>query len=215
MTIQQLQALDMKLVQPEGLQTAVQDILNDYKETTDKKAFEEIAKENIEKVFLMVERLSPKAIKSEAQEKPKADKTTPKPKAKKEAKPEKSEKPKPKASKPKKPTKDVSEELDKLSADIKACRVKIKRYNEEKRKNEPKKPKPMRHTKIKNHFISIANLIPPAHKDNVKMQKEAEKILLRAYRGIMNTYGITFVRAEAGEKDIKEKYDKMEEKATK
>jgi hypothetical protein len=47
------------------------------------------------------------------------------------------------------------------------------------------------------------------------MQKEAEKILLRAYRGIMNTYGINFVRAEAGEKDIKEKYDKMEAKATK
>ena len=73
----------------------------------------------------------------------------------------------------------------------------------------------MRHTKIKNHFIAIANLIPPAHKDNVKMQKEAEKILLRAHRGIMNTYGINFVRAEAGEKAIKEKYDKMEEKATK
>ena len=209
MTIQQLQALDMSKVQPDALQTAVQDILNDYNETSDKKAFEEIAKENIEKVFLLVERLAPKAIQEGKAEKPKKsapksqdDKNT----KKAEAKPEKKEK---------KSAKTVKKELDGLSEDIKACRLKIKRYNEEKRKNQPKKPKPMRHTKIKNHFIAIANLIPPAHKENVKMQKEAEKILLRAYRGIMNTYGINFVRAEAGEKDIKEKYDKMEERAKK
>lgn len=203
MTIQKLQALDMSNVQPEALQTAVQDILDDYKETNDKKAFEEIAKENIEKVFLLVERLAPKAIKGEKKE--------PKESSKKESSESKKNAPK----KDKAPTTTVKKELDSLSKDIKACQLKIKRFNEEKRKNEPKKPKPMRHTKIKNHFIAIANLIPPAHKDNVKMQKEAEKILLRAHRGIMNTYGINFVRAEAGELAIKEKYDKMEEKATK
>ena len=206
MTIKQLQALDMSKVQPEALQTAVQDILDDYKATNDKKAFEEIAKANIEKVFLLVERLAPKAIKSE-----KVEKKAAKESSKKEPIESKKELPK----KDEKPTKTVKKELDSLSEDIKACRLKIKRFNEEKRKNEPQKPKPRRHTKIKNHFIAIANLIPPAHKDNVKMQKEAEKILLRAHRGIMNTYGINFVRAEAGEKAIKEKYDKMEEKATK
>lgn len=206
MTIQQLQALDMSNVQPEALQTAVQDILDDYKETNDKKAFEEIAKENIEKVFLLVERLAPKAIKAEKAEKKESKETSKK---------ESSDSKKDASKKDKEPTKTVKKELDSLSKDIKACRLKIKRFNEEKRKNEPKKPKPMRHTKIKNHFIAIANLIPPAHKDNVKMQKEAEKILLRAHRGIMNTYGINFVRAEAGELAIKEKYDKMEEKATK
>ncbi|MEN8816872.1 MAG: hypothetical protein ABF274_08400 [Nonlabens sp.] len=206
MTIQQLQALDMSNVQPEALQTAVQDILDDYKETNDKKAFEEIAKENIEKVFLLVERLAPNAIKAEKAEKKESKETS-----KKELSDSKKDAPK----KDKESTKTVKKELDSLSKDIKACRLKIKRFNEEKRKNEPKKPKPMRHTKIKNHFIAIANLIPPAHKDNVKMQKEAEKILLRAHRGIMNTYGINFVRAEAGELAIKEKYDKMEEKATK
>jgi len=206
MTIKQLQALDMSKVQPEALQTAVQDILDDYKATNDKKAFEEIAKENIEKVFLLVERLASKAIKSK-----KVEKKETKESSKSEATDSKKEAPK----KDEKPTKTVKKELDSLSKDIKACRLKIKRFNEEKRKNEPQKPKPRRHTKIKNHFIAIANLIPPAHKDNVKMQKEAEKILLRAHRRIMNTYGINFVRAEAGEKAIKEKYDKMEEKATK
>ena len=205
MTIQQLQALNMSKVQPEALAKAVTDILDDYKETSDKKAFEEIAKENIEKVFLLVERMAPDSIKKEKTEK----KTTEKPEKKGDA--PKKETP----SKDKKTTKTVKKELDSLNEDIKACRLKIRKFNEEKRKNQPKKPKPMRHTKIKNHFIAIANLIPPAHKDNVKMQKEAEKILLRAHRGIMNTYGINFVRAEAGEKDIKAKYDKMEEKATK
>ena len=210
MTIQQLQALDMSKVQPEALQTAVQDILNDYDATTDKKAFEDIAKENIEKVFLLVERLSPKAIKEVKEEAPKKTEKKEVAKDEKETAIEKRT-----SEKPKKPNNTVKKELDALSKDIKACRLKIKKYNEEKRKNQPKKPKPMRHTKIKNHFIAIANLIPPAHKENIKMQKEAEKILLRAYRGIMNTYGINFVRAEAGEKDIKDKYDKMEEKAKK
>lgn len=210
MTIQQLQALDLSKVQPEPLQTAVKELLDDYKETTDKKAFESIAKENIEKVFSMVERLAPDAIQKEPStktEKPK-EKEAPASKPKKAVKKETSEK-------PKKATKTVKKELDALSEDIKACRLKIRKFNEERRKNQPKKPKPMRHTKIKNHFIAIANLIPPAHKENVTMQKEAERILLRAYRGIMNTYGINFVRAEAGEKDIKAKYDKMEAKATK
>lgn len=206
MTIKQLQALDMSKVQPEALQSAVQDILDDYKATNDKKAFEEIAKENIEKVFLLVERLSSKAITSDKAEKKEA---------KESSKKETNESKKETSKKDEKPTKTVKKELDSLSEDIKACRLKIRRFNEEKRKNEPQKPKPRRHTKIKNHFIAIANLIPPAHKDNVKMQKEAEKILLRAHRGIMNTYGINFVRAEAGEKAIKEKYDKMEEKSTK
>lgn len=205
MTIQQLQALDMSKVQPDALAKAVTDILDDYKETSDKKAFEEIAKENIEKVFLLVERMAPDSIKKQKAEK----KATEKPEKKNDA--PKKETPK----KEKKASKTVKKELDSLNEDIKACRLKIRKFNEEKRKNQPKKPKPMRHTKIKNHFIAIANLIPPAHKDNVKMQKEAEKILLRAHRGIMNTYGINFVRAEAGEKDIKAKYDKMEEKATK
>lgn len=210
MTIQQLQALDLSKVQPEPLQTAVKELLDDYKETTDKKAFESIAKENIEKVFSMVERMAPDAIQKEPSsttEKPK-EKEAPASKPKKAIKKETSEK-------PQKANKTVKKELDALSEDIKACRLKIRKFNEERRKNQPKKPKPMRHTKIKNHFIAIANLIPPAHKENVTMQKEAEKILLRAYRGIMNTYGINFVRAEAGEKDIKAKYDKMEAKATK
>ena len=213
MTIKQLQALDMSKVQPEALQTAVQDILDDYKATNDKKAFEEIAKPNIEKVFLLVERLAPNAIKSEKVEMKETKESSKKEttESKKETTESKKEAPK----KDEKPTKTVKKELDSLSEDIKACRLKIKHFNEEKRKNEPQKPKPRRHTKIKNHFIAIANLIPPAHKDNVKMQKEAEKILLRAHRGIMNTYGINFVRAEAGELAIKEKYDKMEEKATK
>ncbi len=206
MTIQQLLALDMSNVQPEALQTAVQDILDDYKETSDKEAFEEIAKENIEKVFLLVERLAPKAIKAEKKEKLEE---------KEAVKSQSSESKEDVLKKDGKPTKTVKKELDSLSKDIKSCRLKIRKFNEEKRKNEPRKPKPMRHTKIKNHFIAIANLIPPAHKDNVKMQKEAEKILLRAHRGIMNTYGINFLRAEAGEIAIKEKYDKMEEKATK
>lgn len=188
MTIEKLQKLDLSKVQPEGLQTAVKELLSDFDETKDKDAFKEIAKDNIEKVFLLVERMSPDAIVKEKKETP--AKTT-------------------------KPPKTVQKELDELSEDIKMCRLKIRRFNEEKRKNEPKKPKPTRHSKIKKHFISIANLIPPAHKDNIEVQKAAEKVLLKAHRGIMNAYKMNTIRAEAGEKAIKEKYDAMEERATK
>lgn len=186
MTIEKLQKLQLSAVQPDALQTAVKELLADYMETSDKEAFEEIAKENIEKVFSMVERLSPDAIVKET-----------------------------KPAKKKAPSKTVKKELDKMTTDIKLCRAKIRRFNEEKRKNEPKKPKPMRHTKIKGHFISIANLIPAKLKDDVGVQKEAEKVLLRAHRGIMNAYKMNFVTTEKGVDAIKEKFDKMEEKAKK
>lgn len=195
MTIEKLQKLDLSKVQPEGLQTAVKELLSDFDETKDKDAFKEIAKDNIEKVFLLVERMSPDAIVKEKKKSAKEKKETP--------------------AKTTKPPKTVQKELDELSEDIKMCRLKIKRFNEEKRKNEPKKPKPTRHSKIKKHFISIANLIPPAHKDNIEVQKAAEKVLLKAHRGIMNAYKMNTIRAEAVEKAIKDKYDAMEEKATK
>jgi len=184
MTIEKLQKLKLSAVQPDALQTAVRELLADYEETSDKKAFEEIAKENIEKVFSMVERLAPDAIIKE-----------------------------PKPAKKKAPSKTVKKELDKMTSDIKLCRAKIRKFNEEKRKNEPKKPKPMRHTKIKGHFISIANLIPVKLKENVSVQKEAERVLLRAHRGIMNAYKMNTVTTEKGLDAIKEKFDKMEEKA--
>ena len=192
MNIEQLQGLDITKVQPEALQKAVKDLLSDYKETSDKKAFEEIAKENIEKVFLMVEKLSPKAIKKEPTETPK----------KKEQSKEKALK-----------KKTVTKQLDDLSKDIKACRLKIKAFNEERRKNEPKKRPPTRYEKIKKHFISIANLIPPAHKENLKVQKQAEKVLLRAHRDIINAYRMNSLKAAQGEKAIKQKYDQLEEKS--
>lgn len=195
MTIKKLQQLKLSAVQPEALQTAVKDLLSDYDETSDKKAFEDIAKENIEKVFLLVERLAPDAIV----------------KVKKEAKKEVKKKATPKV---KAPTKTVKKELDKMTSDIQLCRSKIRKFNEEKRKGQPKKPKPMRHTKIKGHFLSIANLIPPKLKDDVSVQKEAEKILIRAHRSIMNAYKMNFVSTEKGVEEIKEKFDKMEEKAT-
>ena len=65
MTIQQLQALNMSKVQPEALQKAVQDVLEDYNKTSNKEAFQDIAKENIEKVFSLVVRMSPDAIEKE------------------------------------------------------------------------------------------------------------------------------------------------------
>ena len=191
MTIEKLQKLKLGAVKPETLQKAVKDLLDDFNEATDKEAFKKIAKDNIEKVFSLVEKLAPDAIVKEVEKKT-------------ESKP-----------KDKKLSKGTKKELDELNESIKRCRIKIRKFNEEKRKNEPQKPKPKRHEKIKKHFISIGNLIPPNLKENLEVQKEAEKILLRGYREIMNAFRINTIHVKEGVEDIKEKYDEIEEKIKK
>lgn len=197
MTIQQLQAIDVTKVKSDGLKSAIEQILIDYDEFSNKKLFEDTAKDNIEKVFQMVEKTSPEAIPQKVQ-------------------PEKKEVKKNEASPKKKFTKEeTKKELEIINNDIKACRAKIRAFNKEKRENEPEKPKPKRHEKIKRHFISITNLIPPALKDDIDVLKLAERILLKAHRDIMNAYRMNTLRTSEGEKEIKEKYDQLEEKATK
>ncbi|TGV03593.1 hypothetical protein [Flavivirga rizhaonensis] len=193
MTIEKLQKLKLDAVKPETLQKAVKDLLEDYNEATDKETFNKIAKDNIEKVFSLVEKLAPDAIVKE----------------------KKNPEPKPKGKEEKKLSKDTKKELDALSEGIKQCRIKIRKYNEEKRKGKPQKPKPKRHEKIKKHFISIGNLIPPNLKENLEVQKEAEKILLRGYREIINAFRINTIHVKEGVEAIKDKYDEIEEKIKK
>lgn len=187
MTIEKLQALTLSKIAQAPLKKAVTDLLEDYKNTTDKNAFKDIAKENIEKVYQMVEKLSPDAIVKPTSKKEEAKKTS-------------------------KPKRSVQKELGELSEDIKICRAKIRKYNEEKRKNEPKKPKPNRHTRIKKHFIAIINLMPPELKENKEVLDKAEKVLLKAHRDIMNAYQMNIIKAEAVQKAIKRKYQQLEDK---
>jgi len=195
-TIKHLQRLKLEKVQPHLLQKTVKGLLIDFDESPDQKAFEEIAKDNIIKIYDFVKKSSPEAIPTEPEEK-ETSKTKPKEKSKKKV------------------SKTIKKELADLDKDIKACRTKIRAYNKEKRENEPKKPKPKRSSRIKNHFISIGNLIPEKFKENLEVQKEAEKVLLRAYRGIMDAYRINKVAVKEGEQAIKDKYDKIEETITK
>lgn len=197
MTIEELQNIKLDKIESKGLQKAVKDMLSDFEDTTNKKAFKAIAKDNIEKVFLLVERMSPNALKKE-------EKTVKKKVSKKVLETTK------KVASPK-----IEKELDDLNESIKVCRSKIRAHNKEKRKNTPKKPKPTRHTKIKKHLLAIVTLIPPEHKDDMDVQKEAEKVLLRAHRGIMNAYQMNTIRAKEGEKAIKEKYNQIEEQTKK
>ena len=194
MNIKELQKLEISKITPAPLQKAVQDLLDDYEKAKDKAVFEEIASDNIAKVYTMVEKLSSEAIPKEAVQKKKE---------------------KAKESKANKKPSSIKEELDSLTEDIKACRLKIRKYNEEKRKHEPKKSKPTRHQKIKSHFISIINLVPPALKENPMIIKEAEEVLVKAHRDILNAYKMNTLRAKKSEKEIKEKFDQLQEKTKK
>lgn len=189
--IEDLQQIEIEKVQPKLLQDMLKGLLLEFKESQYPDIFLEERKENIDKIYDTIKRMSSGAIINK----------------KKDSKSS--------VAKKDKVSKTIQKELEELDEEIKACRVKIKKYNTEKRKNEPAKPKITRHVKIKKHLIAIGNLIPDKFKDDIKIQKETEKVLLLAYRKIMDTYKITTLKAQKGEKEIKEKYDKIEEKINK
>ena len=62
--------LDIAKIKSEPLREAVQDWINDYNSTSDKAAFEQESKENIIKLFDMVSRYAPEAIRSKPKSKP-------------------------------------------------------------------------------------------------------------------------------------------------
>lgn len=196
MNIKLLQAIDLEKINIDSLKDAVKSILSDYNQTKDKASFEEIGKDNIIKVYKLVKRVSPDAIKTDNN-------------------PKKISSNNEKSSDIKKKVHEdtriisIKEDLEALDQDIKACRAKIRKYNEEKKKGQSKRPKPTRHGKIKGHFISISNLIPPTLKNNKTVQKEARKILLKAHRGIMNAYRMNDLNIKKGQEHIEEKYDKI------
>lgn len=216
-TIHDLLKLDISKVQPEELRLEVQEIINDYSAITSKDIFEKNAADNIEEIYNMVIQISPDAVvqnpcadpeeekaktsKPKKKSSPKKGKKTPT--AKKEQKSSTKEKPKRTATK---------KDVDAVLNEIKQCRIKIKKYNEQKRKEEGPKPKPSPYTKIKGHIISLGNLIPDRLKDNLEVQKESKKLLKSTHRSLLKIYGMNTIRGQKDNEELKERFDRIEEK---
>ncbi|QKX04172.1 hypothetical protein HN014_04365 [Aquimarina sp. TRL1] len=209
-TIQDLLQLDLSKVRPQALQDSVKGIIKDYNDIEAKQVFEKEEEASINKIYQMVTKVSPDAIADNPcvdpqEEKPKKKptekkkKTTTKKKAKKET--------------PQKIT--IKKELDEVLNEIKQCRVKIRKYNEQKRKEEGPKPQPTRYAKIKGHIISLGNLIPKGLKEDLEVQKEANRLLRSTHRSLLKIYKMTSVKGEKDSKELKERYEKIEEKLEK
>ena len=186
-TIQDLLKLDLSKVRS-PLQESVKGIIDDYNGIEAKDIFEKEEKESIDKIYQMITKLSPDAIVENPCEDPMEEKPKKKPSDKKKGTRKKkkkvskiSEKESPKRTSTKK-------DLNLVLEEIKQCRVKIKKYNEQKRKEEGPKPKPSPYIKIRGHFIALANLIPEKLEDNLEVQKESKKLLKSTHRSLLKIY---------------------------
>lgn len=192
MTIEKLMAIDLEKVKYESLKETAKELIDDYNESDDKKIFKQEAKTNIEAVYKMLATNSPEALPADEKSTGKKKDTAPKNK--------------------KKLTK---KELDAFDEDLKICRAKMKEYREAKKAGEPEKSKPKRHEKIRQHLISIGNLVPENLKDNLDVLEKIEELLAEMGTKIMTIYRMDELKIKEVVEDIKEKYDKKEEKVKK
>ncbi|TPN87151.1 hypothetical protein [Aquimarina algicola] len=211
-TIQDLLELDLSKVRPQALQESVKGIIEDYNGIEAKEVFEKEEENSINKIYQMVTKVSPDAIVENPCGDPEEEKTEKKSPQKKGVTTKKKDKTPKKEKKeiPKRTT--TKKDLDAVLNEIKQCRVKIKKYNEQKRKEEGPKPKPSPYIKIRAHFIALGNLIPEKLKGNLEVQKESKKLLKNTHRNLLKIYGMNALRGQKDNEELKERYDKIEEK---
>jgi hypothetical protein len=221
-TIQDILKIDLSKIDNEKVRSLTEDLIQDYKEMEDKEKAAEIVQGSVEKVYKLVSKSSPEALLS-ALETPCDDVKDKKEKGKKKTqkkgdtnsqkKPSKtanSEKKKTPTPKPKEEA--TKAEINELEEEVKVCRVKMKMYREEKLKLEGPKPQPTRYAKIKGHFVSLGNLIPKGLKDDLEVQKEANKFLRNAHRSLLKIYKMNAIKGQKDNEELKERYEKIEEK---
>lgn len=207
-TIKDLQGFDLDGLETkfEPLKKHVQRFLDDYEKEEDKKEFEKIAQGNIDKLFTLLKKALPDRAKSDRPAKKQKtsaskDKSKPKSKPTQDASAETTEK--------------ILEELKAMEPELAACRRKIRDYNSRRRETQPPKPKPTRHTQLKDKLLSIVKLMPDKHKEDEKVLAETEEILLDTHSRLVSAWGMDKVRSKPGATAIMEKFDDLQEKKAK
>jgi len=226
-TIQDILKIEVSKIDNEKVRSFAEELIQDYNEMDDKTKAAEIIQGSVDRVYTLVSKYSPEALSSdienpcddvmEVKEKKEGSKKKTKKKntATTRKKPAESAKSKkndtPKAISKRKATKT---ELNELEEEVKVCRVKMKIYREEKRKLEGPKRPPTRYAKIKSHFISLGNLIPDTLENKLEVQKESKKLLKSTHRSLLKIYKMTAVVGQNDNDELKERYEKIEEKLT-
>ncbi len=208
-SIQDILKIDISKIENEKVKPFVEEFISDYKGIDDESVAVKIMQERAELLYKMIQKSSPAALPTTS-ESPCDDKV-PEDKPKKKTPKKKQEKVKKATEVPVK--KEITKAaLNELEEEVKVCRVKMKMYREEKRKLEEPNPPPSRYAKIKGHFISLGNLIPKNLKENLEVQKETNKVLRNAHRALLKTYRMTAVKGKKDNDELKERYQKIEEK---
>ncbi|WP_035085288.1 hypothetical protein [Aquimarina latercula] len=237
-TIKDLLQLDISKIGNEKLQEQVQQIISDHKEAKDKEDFIGVYQPTIDQAYTLVEKFAPDAIQKETKENPCEEITDQNPVKKVKSSTATKKKKSGNATKKNKgstttrknksgdatknnkrgndtasATKMTLQDVKGLDKEIQQCRIKIKKYNEERRKNQPEKKPVSRYIKIRNHILALGRLIPPGLKDDLDTQKKTKRVLIKAHRELLNTFNMTSLRnIDRDQKEIKEKFEKIEEK---
>ncbi len=211
-TIKDFLQLDIKKIEEPDLKQQVQNLIKEHKMAEDKEFYIEQLQSSMDTIYELVEEDYPEAITSKQEESPCGDAEESETVREKNKKTDKDKKFDNKKEKPKSTKADIlpmNPKLQKCDADLKA-------YRAERRKLLPQKPPTTRYMKIKNHIMSLGNLIPPKLKDDLESQKETKKILMKAHRDLLKSFKMTSLRnVKRDQNEIKEKYEKIEEKLEK
>jgi len=112
-------------------------------------------------------------------------------------------------------SKRVMDELEKLQPELERCRAVVREAQAKKKEAEGPKPKPTRFTQLKTKLLSLAGIIPPKFKENLGVQEQTKRILLKTHRDLVEAWGMDRKKAQPGADAIEEKFEKIEEKITK
>ncbi|QKX05350.1 hypothetical protein HN014_10620 [Aquimarina sp. TRL1] len=214
--IQDFLQLDVERIKNPEIKQQVEDIIEKYKQAEDKEFFVSNLESVMQTLYEMVQQDSSEIIQEAAEENPCEDPVKEKPVTKKQgnaAKPKKPSKKK-KTQKDKKPSaKTTKEDILKMSPRLEKCNKELKAFHAARRKSLPQKTPPTRYTKIKRHILALGKLIPPRLKENLQVQQETKKILMKAHRDILNNFKMTSLKnVKRDQTEIKENFQKIEEK---
>jgi len=228
-TIAQLQKLDLQKIDNDLLKSTITELIEEHDQAEDKKDFIAVNQQDMNKLYTLVKELTPEAIgsklppcdpneetSSSKEQLPKDKSQIPNNKSpnpiivgsKKETSKSKS----PKTDSKRQVSKNTSKKpkgnptLDAFQKEIAACRVKIRKYNEEKRKAAPPKPKPSRYDKLKKHLLAMGRLVPTRLKDNTTVKEQTKEVLLETYRQLIQIYGLSEAKGKAIEAAIMHHY---------
>jgi hypothetical protein len=200
--IEDLQNLDLEKIKSGPLKTAIEELLQDYEQVEEKESFQKAAKENINKLFMLIKNHAPDAVREKEEEKP--SKEQEEEEAKETEKKNRKEK-----------SRKAMEEVKEIGEEIEGCRKVIREFNKQKREAEGTEPpkKKNRLTKLKDKLLGIIGLIPEKLREDKTVRDKTEKILLDTLHELKKSWGMNKVKQ--AEDAIKLKFNTLDEQQAK